>query len=300
MKGRRIMIQKVYSVYISPEGNTARSVTRLGNSLASRLGVICQTDDFTLPGSRQEARTYGEEDLVVFGTPTYAGRVPNKFLPFVKELFLGNGTPIIPVVTFGNRAYDSSLEELKETLEANGFQAIAAAAVCCEHSFAGTGKGRPDENDLQMLTKLAEGVTRCLREAEKVRRSRKETVCNRDEKSESLLLPEVHINGDEPAQPYYTPLKEDGTPAKFLKARPKTDRRKCSRCGQCALLCPMGSISFENTDEVPGSCIKCQACVKGCPQKAKYFDDPDFLSHKRYLQKNHRKYVKSEIFLPEM
>ena len=86
--------------------------------------------------------------------------------------------------------------------------------------------------------------------------------------------------------PYYTPLKEDGAPAKFLKAKPLTDWSKCSRCGACARFCPMGSIDRE-TMEAVGVCIKCQACVRKCTRRAKYFDDPDFLSHVAMLEQNY-------------
>ncbi len=33
-------------------------------------------------------------------------------------------------------------------------------------------------------------------------------------------------------------------------------------------------------------CIKCQACIARCPEGARYFDDPDFLSHKEMLEAN--------------
>ena len=109
-------------------------------------------------------------------------------------------------------------------------------------------------------------------------------------------LERVSINGDAPVAPYYIPLGEDGQPAKFLKAKPQTDLDKCDHCGKCAAVCPMGSIDPKNTDEVPGICIKCQACIKYCPKGAKYFDDPRFLSHKAMLEKNYQRTAESEIF----
>lgn len=104
------------------------------------------------------------------------------------------------------------------------------------------------------------------------------------------------IKGDAPVAPYYIPLGEDGQPAKFLKAKPKTDLTRCDHCGKCAKVCPMGSINPDNTDEVPGICIKCQACIQYCPQGAKYFDDPRFLSHKAMLEKSYQRTAGSEVF----
>ena len=54
-----------------------------------------------------------KRDLVVFGTPVYAGRVPNKILPWVQQGFTGDHTPMVPVVVFGNRNFDDALMELK-------------------------------------------------------------------------------------------------------------------------------------------------------------------------------------------
>jgi ferredoxin len=45
----------------------------------------------------------------------------------------------------------------------------------------------------------------------------------------------------------------------------------------------MGSIDPDCVT-VSGICIKCQACVKGCPEGAKYFDDKAYLSHVAMLE----------------
>ena len=46
-----------------------------------------------------------------------------------------------------------------------------------------------------------------------------------------------------------------------------------------------------------GICIKCQACIKKCPKKAKYFDDPAFLSHVAMLEQNYTRRAEPEMFL---
>ena len=88
----------------------------------------------------------------------------------------------------------------------------------------------------------------------------------------------------------------DGQPAKFLKAKPQTDPDKCTDCGLCAAVCPMGSIDPADVSSVPGVCIKCQACVVKCPTGAKYFDDPAFLSHKDMLETNYTRRAESQLF----
>ncbi len=49
--------------------------------------------------------------------------------------------------------------------------------------------------------------------------------------------------------------------------------------------------------EIPGTCIKCQRCVRFCPQQAKYFSDKAFLSHVAMLEQNFREQSKNAVFL---
>ena len=93
------------------------------------------------------------------------------------------------------------------------------------------------------------------------------------------------------------PKGVDGQPVKFLKAKPKTDLSKCTNCGACARLCPMGAIDPKDVSSVPGTCIKCQRCVRKCTKGAKYFDDEAFLSHVKMLEQNFAEPRENETFL---
>lgn len=92
-------ISQVYAVYFSATGNTRKVTTTLANALAVSFDVPLEVRDFTLPAAREEAYEFAEGDLVVFGMPTYAGKLPNKLLDFVKSGFHGNGALAVPVVT---------------------------------------------------------------------------------------------------------------------------------------------------------------------------------------------------------
>ena len=220
---------------------------------------------------------------MLFAVPTYAGRIPNKILPFVQTLFSGENTPVIPIVTFGNRAYDNSLKELRNELQTHGFCPIAAAAVVSRHVFSKTlGQGRPDKTDRQLLEKLASETAMAVHSADSIHD----------------LLPLVLPDNDTPVGPYYTPLDEKGNPAKFLKATPVTDLSECDGCGICADACPMGSVSHSHPEETTGICIKCQACILKCPQHARCFSDPVMLSHTRMLEKTYGRRADTVIFPP--
>ena len=105
------------------------------------------------------------------------------------------------------------------------------------------------------------------------------------------------IPGEENPTEYYTPLREDKTPANFLKAKPQCDLSRCNACGSCFSICPMDTIQNEMGKPIfNGICIKCQACRHICSQNAITFTDSDFLSHIAMLEKYHSSPQSSEFF----
>lgn len=269
------MITRIVTIAFSPTGSTATIARSIGEKLGCALSIPCSHDSFTLPKERQVKRHYDSHTLTVFSVPTYAGRIPNKALPFLKSLFSGSKTPSVAVVTFGNRSYDSSLAELVEELKTQGFCPLTAGAFATPHAFAQIGKAHPTSDDEAILKGLVAATV--------------QKVTQGYDKA-------ITVEKGFPVAPYYIPKKIDGTPAKFLKAKPKTDTTTCTHCGICAKVCPMGAIDVKNTDNVTGTCIKCQACITKCPENAKYFDDADFLSHKAMLEENYTRLAPSELF----
>lgn len=198
-------------------------------------------------------------------------------LPAFRENLIGKGTPAVALVTYGNRSFDNSLAELCAILKENAFNLAGAGAFVAGHAFSKIlAAGRPDDDDLAAVADFAVQVARRLQEAD-------------------CPTGPFAVDGDAQA-PYYIPKGEDGQPAKFLKAAPKTDMEKCVSCGLCARLCPMGSIDRDRPDRVTGICIKCQRCVHTCPYGAKYFDDPAFLSHVRMLEQHYKDRASNKIF----
>ncbi|MCI8329986.1 MAG: 4Fe-4S binding protein [Oscillibacter sp.] len=271
-------LRQITAVYFSATGVTDKVVRTLAEALAESLSLPLRCRSFTRPAERAEALNFEAEELAVVGVPTYAGKTPNKLLPDLKAKLRGNGTPAVSVVTFGNRAFDNSLAELCAILGANGLRTVAAGAFPGRHAFTDAlGEGRPDWEDRRKIQNFAKQIAAKLQG-----------------------LPEsfspVEVPGDSGA-PYYIPKGLDGDPVKFLKAKPQTDLGKCCNCGVCARACPMGAINPENVAEVPGTCIKCQACVRKCTHHAKYFDDPAFLSHVAMLEKNFQEPKDCSVFL---
>ena len=270
-------IKRICALSFSPTGGTERIARFAAAELARRLGAEVGAIDFTRPENREKEYHFSGEELVIAASPVYAGRVPNKILPDFKTRIFGSGaTPGIPLCVFGNRSADEALRELALLLEGNGFRLVGGAALACRHAFTDrVGTGRPDEADWAQIRDFIG------RAAEKL--------------SAGESLPLLELDRSE-IGPYYTPLKEDGTPARFLKAKPQTDWDKCTRCGLCAQVCPMGSIDGDAM-EATGVCITCQACVRRCPEGAKYFADGDFLSHVAMLEHNYTRRAENTIIV---
>lgn len=249
-------IMKTYSVYFSGTGNTKKVVKAIAQGIDSNAGDVNWSD----PATRSIGHKFQSGDMVVFGVPTIAGRVPNVLLKSFVNLE-GNGAKAVAVVTYGNRAYDDSLLELARLLKGRGFRVVGGAAFPAEHSFSRTlGAGRPDSEDLLQATEFGRRMVAKIADGE----------------------PEI-FRTERELKPYFQPKDRDGNPINILKVKPVLDAGRCVECGRCVRACPMGSID-KKTMEVTGICIKCCACVKGCPEGAWSFADAGFLYHKGELE----------------
>lgn len=253
----------VFALFFSPTQNTMKATRAIATGIAK---VVSDNDffsiDLTGPDSRDGVYSFGPDDVIVLGMPTYAGRIPNKIEPYVSSSIYGEGAGAVPVVTYGNRNFDDALKELAYILNNNGMHVLHGAAVPSEHAFTSElAAGRPNDDDIAKLIEFGIGIG-------------KEIANGTAKKINIEALP----GHDENNLQYYKPLTASGEPANFLKAMPVTDMSRCKGCGECKYACPMDCFKT-SVSEPEGTCIKCHACIKVCPNKAKSFDNDQLASH---------------------
>lgn len=230
--------------YFSPTGTT-QTITE---TIAKTIDMDTEFHNITRPENRRHAPQFTPEDLVIFGVPVYAGRVPNVLKTYLSKIS-GGGARGVAIVVYGNRHYDDALIELTDILTTCGITVVAAGAFIGQHSFSEIlAKGRPDQSDIAIAEAFAMDI-----------------------KNTNPKMPATP-SGNRPYRSYYQPKDENGEPVNFKEIRPvKADH--CIQCGHCETLCP-----------VEGICIKCCACVKECPVGARMFIDPQFVAHKIELE----------------
>lgn len=292
------MKKRIRAMYFSGTNTTAKVTSgvayRMWESLHEKNSGYEKAPNinFTPKKARDKKYIFDQDDIVVFGTPVIAGRVPNVLLKFL-DTIEGGGAMAVPVVLYGNRNFDDALIELRNILEGKGFHTVAAAAFIGEHSFSKVlAAGRPDIKDMETAYKFAEDT------ADKISAIMEKTGGDSTKLSEYLneTCP-VEVEGHDPLRPYYQPRDRKGNHIDILKVKPKLDAGKCTGCGLCVAVCPMGSIKEDAPGIVDGICIKCCGCVKKCPENALYFDDAGYLYHKEELELGYSQRKEPSIFL---
>ena len=114
----------VYTFVFSPCGSTKK----VADVLAEEFSSVKQEVDLTDPKKNFASVSLQAQDLAIVAVPSYGGRVPAVAIDRIQKI-QGNKAKAIAVVVYGNRAYEDTLMELKDTLEEGGFE-ISGGSQC--------------------------------------------------------------------------------------------------------------------------------------------------------------------------
>lgn len=226
---------KVVELVFSPTGGTQKAADYIANEWEAPIEQIDLTDAET----EYSAVRMEEDDIALIAVPSYGGRVPGLVVQRLAKV-RGNRARCVIVCTYGNRAYEDTLLELKDIAEQCGFQVIAAVSAVTEHSIMHQyAAGRPDQGDRDELKDFASRIW--------------EQLCRNDLAATLSALP-----GNRP-------YKKAGGAGLVPKAN-----GDCVRCGLCAEKCPAQAIRKEDPTKTDRKkCISCMRCVTQCPKSAR-------------------------------
>ena len=228
-------------VYYSATDTTANIVKAFSKGLRGEM-VFSKIDMFS-----HENTTASDADLLVFASPVYGGRIPDRVMKcFEKKC--AEGKMAVGIAVYGNIHFGASLMQLHALAKKRHCSFIGAGAFIAEHTYSFTdapiAEGRPNANDLEQATQFALAVQKKI---------------------------DAGDTADAPLPPSDFPL--------FLTKLPESTVRPvvkkpviigdCNSCGACAKFCPAKAIDLDTLEIDANKCIRCFACVKKCPRKAR-------------------------------
>lgn len=255
----------VHQVYFSAT-NTTKTVVE---AVASHLSEARTTCDL-LRSAVTAPTTFPKDSIAVVGVPVYGGRAPALAMRSVANL-RGRGTPAIALVVYGNREYEDALLELTQTLSANGFIVIGAAAFIAQHSiFPRVATGRPDAEDVKRIAAFSEKCRQKL-----------------------LSLKSLDATASVTVKGNF-PYRDAGPSA--LKP---TIEGPCTLCGLCVDICPAKALSIRNDTLARDNalCIACAACITACPTGAQAFRGPQYEAFGAKFAQNFSARKEPEVFV---
>lgn len=224
---------KLYALYFSPTGGTRKVLDIICSAWDCQKEYINLSDIPKLDLSI----TFNENDICIVSVPSFSGRVPQFIIPILQQL-QGNNAKVILIATYGNRAFDDTLLELKDTMELSGFLCYCAIAAVTRHSVMPKyGAGRPDSDDIEELKQFSFQCQNILKEP----------------------FSPLEIPGNKPYRKYVS-----------IPITPKADTH-CIDCGLCNRKCPVHAIPYNNYRKCDTNiCISCLQCITVCPKKARH------------------------------
>jgi len=232
--------KKIKLMFFSATHNTKKVVHAVSKGIGSQ--AVSNVYDIRLPDFNTEEVVFEAEDILIVGVPVYGGRVPAFLVPIFEKLN-GNGAKVVLVATYGNRAYEDALVELRDIFTKDNFTCVAAGAFIGEHSYTTeVGTGRPNADDLKLAEQFGAAIAAKLMQNE-----------------ETPLLMSGNI-----------PYKER---KQMKKMKPDTTDA-CIQCGKCSKQCPVSAIDRNDAKVIDSErCIICYNCVRVCPVEAKEFNE---------------------------
>ncbi len=253
IKENILQIKKLNLIYFSPTLTTEKTL----RNIIENIDIENITEiNLTKQEIRNNIFEFAPDELVVIGMPVYGGRIPVIFENYKK--LIGDNTPVVCVVVYGNREYEDALLELAKLCKSSGFKVVAAAAFIAEHNLnSNIAPGRPDEKDIVNQKDFGANIVEKFKHFKSINETR-----------------ELNIKGN---FPYRSRSSFPLAPQPY---------ENCIKCGVCATECPVQVIKYSDfkVSDIQ-ECLMCFRCVKLCPNQARGIDKSIINSFNEKLKK---------------
>ncbi|WP_054695475.1 4Fe-4S binding protein [Desulfosarcina cetonica] len=245
-------MKNAYVVYCSPAGSTGHVARVIVDELASRSVAVTEFDlgagQDPAPLVKQLAAA-GEADCLFVGSPVYRNLAVPPVMDFINSLQATKGCRAVPFITWGAASSGVALWQMGHAFSDKAYPIVGAAKVLGLHSLMWysddpVGKGHPDAADDAMVRGLVGDVIARMA----------------DGKALDLAVLDYQRGGQRRG-------KEDDRPA-WTNIPKSVDADKCTACGACVPVCPVGAVSLDPTPVFGPSCIGCFNCLRECPEAA--------------------------------
>ncbi len=233
-------IKNIQVVCFSPTGTT----TTVTEAIVNGIGIKeINWLDLTKAENREQELVVDSNSLLIVAVPVYMGRVPALLEKWFEKL-ISFDTKAVCVLVYGNRTYGNAMLELRNILSERGCFVIAGGAFVGEHSFSTMevplSEGRPADNDLVIAENFGVEIST---------------------KISNNILTTINLPGE---YPY-------GGVTKLWSVDFIDVNNSCCNKKVCVEICPTGAINPDNTKEIDiEKCISCCACIKSCPEGARF------------------------------
>jgi ferredoxin len=202
----------------------------------------------------KQTQELSKDCCIWIGTPVYAGHAVPSVTSFLSRLPQGNGSYVVPFVTWGAVTSGVALHEMGTMLSAKGYMLLGAAKIGAVHSMLlqcknPLGVGHPDARDDMMVKNLVEAVSSKIHSGS----------------PQPLSLQQLNY---QPGEVQEWLQKANIGAAKKMLPPLKLIEDKCTRCGICEKECPADAIRLDPYPRFGDACFMCYNCYRACEEQA--------------------------------